>query len=308
MATITLSPQEFLQPKRVEGLVNTRLETDLQFVNLFDVVPTSETSVVYAEDLITAGADYDAGTSGKPLDLGEISRLPEIEISPVTQKQGMLQPFGFKMAVSERDIRRGTVVDDLNRAVNRGAYVMARAMDDKFISALENRTGDSITEVSGAAVWSADGATVADDIISFQEAMDVTGFRNQLSELFVEKANFYEAKKYFVDLLMSRSGDPQMVGDPDVIPNIMGTNIRKAMSASIAHGGYLGVDTRPGFKPATVYAYRDPKFGTAKNFPLVNVFQYVEQEYPHRTVTEFVADLFLAIKQPNGVCYKSTGI
>jgi hypothetical protein len=185
---------------------------------------------------------------------------------------------------------------------------MARKMDDKFIAALQARTGDSITEVSGAAVWSADGATIADDIISFQEAADVNGYDNMLTDLYVEKTNFYEAKKYFVDLLMSRSGNPQMIGNPNVIPDIMGTNIHKALSASIAEGGYVGLDSRPGFKPATIYAYRDPKFGTSAQFPLVNVYQYIEEAYPHRTITEFVADMFLAIKQPNAVSYKSSGI
>jgi hypothetical protein len=307
MATITLSPNEFLQPKRLEGVVNKQLETDLQFINMFNVVPQTETTVSYMEDVTTAGEDYDAGTTGKPLDLGELSQLPEVEISPVTQKHGMLKPFGFQMKVSKRDINRGSVIDDLARATFRGTQVMARRMDDSFIAQLQAVSND-FTEGAGAAVWSADGATVADDIIGFQETMDINGSDAQLTDLFVHKTNFYEAKRYFGDLLIGARGEPNFPGDRDVLDVGLGTRLHRARSASIAEGGYLGMDTRPGYLPVTVHAYRDPKFANAAEFPLINVYKYEEEAYPHRVVLEFVADIFPALKLPNSVFYRASGI
>jgi hypothetical protein len=301
MATITLSPKQFLQPTRLEGLVNTQLETDLQFVNMFNIVPQVETSFTYGQDLTTAGEDYDNGTTAKPLDLGELSDLPEVEVSPVTQKKGMLKPFGFKIKVSKRDINRGSVIDDLARATFRGTYIMARSMDDKVIDKVEGVSND-ITEVSGTTVWSDDGAVVSSDIIKFQEAFDIDGYKAQLKRLYVNKTNFYEAKQYFSDLITSATGKPANVGDQDVIVTGLGTDIYRARSAKIAEGGYVGFDDRPGFQPITIHAYRDPKFGNSSEFPLVNVFQYEEQGYPHNIVTEFVADMDPDLKLPNSAC------
>jgi hypothetical protein len=209
--------------------------------------------------------------------------------------------------VSRRALRNNTIIDDLKRAVDHGTYVMARKMDDDLIAKLE-AVSNAISEVSGAAVWSEDGADVATDIISFQQAFDVSGYNTQLTDLIVEKVNFYEAKKFYSGMLMGVSGSPSLVGDMRTIDTGMGTRIHKAISASIAHGGYIGLDTRPGFQAITNYAYRDPKYGNSAEFPLVNVFQYEEQGYPHRLITEFVADLFSAIKQPYSACYKSSGI
>jgi hypothetical protein len=310
MATITLSPKQFLQPTRLEGLVNKQLETNLQLVNLFDTVPQDETTVTYLQDLTTAGEDYENAVTSKPFELGELSGLPEIEISPVTQKSGMLQPFGFKLAVSKRDINKGSVIDDLSRSVFRATYVMARYMDDKLIDALQGVTND-ISEQSGAAVWSSDDATIASDIINFQKAFDLDGYKTKLTDLFVHKDNFYEAKEYYSSLIIANTGNPKDTSDfqdQDIIDTGLGTMLHRARSAKIAEGGYIGLDTRPGFKPITIHAYRDPDAKADSTFPLVNVFQYNEQEYPHRIITEFVSDIFPALKLPNSACYKSSGI
>jgi hypothetical protein len=307
MPTLTLSPKQFLNPTRIEGIANEQMETNLQFANMFPMVGQTETAVAYMEDLVTAGDDYDAGTTGKPLDLGELSELTEVEISQVTQKAGMLKPFGFKIAVSERDINRGSVVDELSRAVFRGAYIMARRIDDDIISKLQNSTND-VSEGAGAAVWSADGATVADDVISFQEAFDLDGYATELTDLFVHKTNFYEAKRYFADILMGVTGRANQPGNKDVIDTGLGTMLHRARSASIAEGSYLGVDARRGFEPITVHAYRNPQFAASRDFGLVNVYQYKEEKYPHRTITEFISEIFAAVKRPNSATYRASGI
>lgn len=73
MATITLSPKQFLNKTRLEGIVNKQLEKSLQFVNLFDTVPQTEKTLTYFQDLTTAGEDYENAVTTKPFEL-EIGR------------------------------------------------------------------------------------------------------------------------------------------------------------------------------------------------------------------------------------------
>ena len=63
MPVNTIDPRDFLQPKQIEGIINTKLESSLSFVNMFPVVPTDATAVTYSEDLVTAGADLTSGTN-----------------------------------------------------------------------------------------------------------------------------------------------------------------------------------------------------------------------------------------------------
>lgn len=308
MATITLSPKQFLNPTRLEGIVNKQLENTLQFVNLFDTVPQTEKTLTYFQDLATAGEDYENAVTTKPFELGELSSLPEIEISTVTQKSGMLLPFGFQAKVSSEDINRSAVIDDLVRAVFRGTFVMARFMDDKLLDILKASTND-ISEVSGSSVWSGDDATISTDIIKFQKAFNLDGYSTKLTDLFVHKDNFYEAKEYYASLILGATGRPEQVGDEEIIDTGLGTILHNSLSSKIGEGGYVGLDTRPGFKPITIHAYK--REGTPdKDFPLVNVFQYTDKpgSYNEKVVTEFVADIYPALKLPNSACYKSSGI
>lgn len=302
MATITLDPRRFMQKEYVEGIVNRQLEQSLDFINLFDVIPTDGTTVSWKQDVTTAGDDISSGLMGEPLDLGETSHLTKVEISPVTEKSGMLYPFGFKIEVSERDLKRSEVIDDLNRAVDRGTWAMARKINNDIIATMQNTTND-ITEVSGAYVWSdSTNAVPVQDIISFQKAFRVDGFNHKLTDLFVHPDNFYEFKMYlaakgYIDVLRN---------DMDV-PAILGTKIREA-ATGISEGAYLGIDSRPGFRPVSLFAYRDPAYKNAETFPLVTINQYQEDKHPKNIVTEFVAEILPAVRMPNGFCYKSSGI
>jgi hypothetical protein len=136
MPVNTIDPRAFMQPKRLEGVVNKKLESATSFINMFPVVPTDATSVTYHEDLVTAGADITSGKMGKPLDLGELSGLAKIEVSPITQKHGFLRPFGYEFRIGKRDMeRKSGIIDDLTRGVGRAVTGMAKRINDqrKFI-------------------------------------------------------------------------------------------------------------------------------------------------------------------------------
>lgn len=301
----TLSPKQFLRKNLIEGIANKQMEQNLDFMNLFDITYTDNVSVTYHEDLTTAGEDITNGVMGEPLDLGELSELTTVEISPITQKSGMLNPFGLQIKVSERDMRRSEIINDLVRATDRAAFAMAKKVNDDIVTDLAAVTND-ITEVDGSAVWSGDTADPVGDIVLFQEAMDLEGWGQELTDLFLHKTNYYEFKKYMLGVDRDWAMSP--LGGNKEVPNVMGVNIHNTKSTQLSEGAYLGIDSRPGFRPMEIYAYRPEGFGARPELSLINVYRYKEEKYPHNEVVEFVAETMYALKQPNSVCYKSSGI
>ena len=302
---VTLSPKQFLRKNIIEGVVNRQMEQNLDFIGLFDTVPTEAVSITYSEDLTSAGDDISDGTMGTPLDLGELSELTTVDISPITQKAGMLRPFGFQIRVSERDMRRSETIDELMRAVDRGAFAMAKKINDDIYAKLIATTND-INEVAGAAVWSADTADPMTDIVKFQEAMDLEGFPYQMTDAFLHKTNYYELKKYMIGVDRNWAMDP--TGAQKEVPNVMGVRIHNTKSSQMSEGDFLGLDSRPGYRPVTSYFYRPEGFSARPESGMINVYQYKEEKYPHNLVTEFVGEVFNAVKIPNAFYYYSGGV
>lgn len=303
--TVTLSPKQFLRKNIIEGIANKQLEQQLDFKDLFDVVFTDAVSVAYSEDTTTAGDDITDGTMGSPLDMGELSELSTIEVSQITQKAGMLKPFGYQIKVSQRDMRRSEVIDELTRAVDRAAFGMAKKINDDIVTKLSAVSND-MTEVAGDAVWSADTADPMGDIVKFQEAMDLEGFPYQLTDLFLHKTNFYELKKFMIGIDRSWAMDP--TGGQKDVPNILGVNIHNTHSSQLSESNIIGLDTRPGYRGMTIYAYRPPEMAGRPESPMINVYQYKEEKYPHNVVTEFVSEIFPALKIPNAVYYMAAAV
>lgn len=303
--TLTLSPKQFLRKNLIEGIVNKQMEEDLDFINMFNVTYTDNVSVTYHEDLTTAGEDVTNEVTGEPLDLGELSELTTVEISPITQKAGMLRPFGLQMKVSERDMKRSEIVNDLMRATERISYVMAQKINNDIVTTFKNTTNE-ITEVGGAAAWSEDTADPIKDIINFKKAFKVSGYGSRLTDLYVHEDNYSELEQYMVGIDRNWAISPR--GEED-IPRIRGVSIHEVTnSTEVAEGSYLGFDSRPAYKPMDIYAYRPEGFSVSPNFRMVNVYRYKEQKYPHNEVVEFVGETLYAVKKPNSFCYKSSGI
>ena len=303
--TVTLSPKEFLRKNLIEGIANKQMEEELVFLNTANVTYTDSVSVTYMEDLTTAGDDISSGVMGEPINLGEISELPEIEISPITTKAGMLKPWGVEIKVSERDIKRSEIVNELMRATERVGYAMARKHNNDVVTLFQGTTND-ITEVDGDAAWSTDTADPIKDIGKFKKAFHVDGFGAMLTDLYLYTDNYFEFEDHLISIDRSWAINPRST---EMIPNIRGVNIHQVYdSDQVAEASYLGFDERPAFKPMETYAYRPEGFSLDPNFRMINVYQYKEEKYPHNTVTEFVAETLNIVKRPNSFCYKTSAI
>lgn len=306
MPVINLDPRTFMQPKLIEGIANTRVEPKLNFINVFPTVYTDATSVSYGVDDVTATKDIGDGVQGVPIDMSEMSALTEIEVSPIDRKHGSLREFGYEIRVSERDLLRNDVIDDLNRAVSRASQGIAKKINGDIVTKLKAVSND-ITEVDGSAVWNAENADPVGDITLFEEAMDLEDTDYELTDLFLNKTNYYEIKRYMQNIDINWAQSP--IGNGmTAVPNVNGVNIHKLYTSELAEGGYLGIDGTPANAPITTYAYHPSGLQADGTLPLIAVNQFQEKARPRPIVTEITAETFHALKYPNAVCYKATGI
>ena len=303
MVERTMDIRQVLQPIFLEGIVNKKLEQSLDFVDIFPKVRTDSLSFSYFEDTTTAGADITSGVMGTPNTLAEIGELSEIEVSSISVKNGAMERYGYQLRFSQRQLREDAVIDEISRAVDRAAFGIAKKMNDDVLSSLKAVVND-ITEVSGAAVWSDPSATPVEDILSFVEASMIEGYPYELNKLYLNKTNYFELLKYMQGIDINWVRNPMDAG-AQVVPVVNGVTIEKLFTSELAEGGYLGLDAR--YPAMTIYEYLDPKHSTLPG-GMVNVNKYEEERFPYNIVVEMYAERGLALKVPNAVSYKSSGI
>jgi len=304
MATLTLSPEAALQPRFLEGIINKKMEAMLTFGSYFPTVRTDALSFSYFEDLVTAGADITGGTMSKPATLMELGELTEIEVSSITQTHGAMERFGYSMRFSQRQLREPSFIDEIQRGVDRAVYGMATKMNDDIVNAWKTAGGTTNTTFAGAftpvGVWSGATAEPITDILSAVEASQNQGYPYALTDMWLEKANYYEMLKILTQTDINYVINPY--GGEPTVPTVAGVKIHNlsTQSSELAHGYVLGMDARyPGL---TVYEHMDSGFSTMENGHVM-INKYVEERYPYNIVVELFAERGIAAKLPYSLYY-----
>lgn len=298
----TLDPRQILQPILLEGVINKKMEQQLDFNGMFPEVPTSALGFTYAQDTTSAGDDIASGIQGKPSPLAEAEELDEIEMSKIEYKSGILRGFGYQLKFSKKQLREAGVVDEITRGVDQAVFGISKKMNDDRLNAIKNVSND-VTEVNGATAWSADEANPVSDILSFVKASRVEGYPYQMNNLFVHNDNYFELLDYVqnVDIPWVQSPFKQGVQ----VPDINGVMIHNAFNTQISEGDYVGTDSR--FPGLTIYKYLDPDHSTIENGK-INVNKIVDEKHPYNTIIEIYAEEGIATKLPNSLYYKSSAI
>lgn len=298
----TLDPRQILQPTLLEGVVNKKLEAQLDFHNMFPTVPTDALGFTYFQDTTSAGDDISNGVQAKPSPLLEVGELDEIEMSPIQTKSGIMERYGYELKFSKRQLRQKEVVDEISRGVDRAVFGISRKRNDDIANVIKNINND-VTEAGGYKVWSDPEATPNSDILSFVKASKIEGYPYQLNNLYLHNDNYFELLDYVQNV------DINWVQSPfqsDIkIPNINGVMIHNAMTSQINEGSYIGTDSRyPGI---SIYEYLDPDHSKIEGSH-VNVNVIEEEKSPYNTVVEIYTEIGIAPKLPNSLYYKSSAI
>ena len=296
----TLDPRQILQPGILEGIVNKKLEQNLDFKDMFPVVRTDALSFAYFTDLTTAGADIAAGTQALPSELMELGQLDEIETSSIAVSYGGMERFGYQMRFSKRQLREAAIIDEISRAVDRAAFGIAKKMNDDIISAIA-ANGQSLG--NGAADWAAAGATPVEDLLTFKNASMVEGYPYELTDMFLHQNNYFELMKYIQGIDINWVQSP--FGGMADLPVINGVKLHNVISTQVTEDAYYGMDAR--FPGITIYEFVDSDKSVIENGHVnMNVFE--EERYPYNTVVEMFVERGLAAKLPYALYYDSDGL
>ena len=296
----TLDPRQILQPGILEGIMNKKLEQNLDFKDLFPVVRTEALSFAYFTDLTTAGADIASEVQAAPSALMELGELDEIETSSINMQYGGMNRFGYQMKFSKRQLREAAIIDEISRAVDRAAFGIAKKMNDDILAAIV-ANGQSLG--NAAADWAAVGATPVEDLLTFKNASMVEGYPYELTDMFLHQNNYFELMKYIQGIDINWVQSPfGAMGD---LPVINGVRLHNVRAAQVVEDSYYGMDSR--FPGITIYEFVDSDKSVIENGHVnMNVFE--EERYPYNTVVEMFVERGLAAKLPYALYYDADGL
>lgn len=298
--TKTLDPRQILQPGILEGIMNAKLEQNLDFKDLFPVVRTDALSFAYFTDLTTAGADIASGVQATPSPLMELGELDEIETSSISVAYGGMERFGYSMKFSKRQLREAAIIDEISRAVDRAAFGIAKKMNDDIIASII-ANGQSLG--NGAADWASASATPVEDLLTFKSASMVEGYPYELTDMFLHQTNYFELMKYIQGIDINWVQSP--FGGVGELPVINGVKLHNTRSTQLVEDSYIGMDAR--FPGITIYEFVDTEKSTIENGH-VNMNMFVEEKYPYNTVVEMFVERGLAPKLPYALYYDADGL
>lgn len=301
---VTMDARAYLLPQVVEGILNKKLEQQLDFLNICREVRTDATSFRYAKDTTNAGDDISSGVMGTPAELTEEAQLATIDMSSISFDHGVLNQFGYKIEINPRVMRETGFIDEIQRALDRAAFGLAKKVNDDIVTVAKAVSND-ITEVSGSAVWDNDAADPVGDILKFCKAMDLETYPYELNTLYLEKVNYYEILDYLQGIDRRWSIDPTG-GNARAVPDVQGVSLYNTHSTQLTHGSYLGFDSR--YQPLTMYMYLDPTKSSNPADGRIMVNRFQEQAAPQKIIIEMTMEYGLALPIPNAVTYKSSGI
>lgn len=286
MTAITLTTKEALRKEFVEAYILEKMNPTLGFLGLFPTVNLEgATTFKSFVDETSAEDDIQSGVMGEPVELGELSQLPTIEVSTIDYKIGDTKRFGFKLKFSRDVERENGQIDEILRAYDRASYNMLRKINNDYVETIKKFAGATpITLNDGA--WTSSNK-ISEDIIDMQESFDILGYDYSLTDMYIGKKSWYGTKKYYNAL------------DEEFNPeDLEGSALHKVDEINT---GLIGIDNL--VKPITTYYNIDSAYSSIAG-SFINVDRYVEQEYPKKINIEIWAEMGLGVKHPKAMLYQ----
>ncbi len=319
---ITGSVDEFLQPSYALPLIYEIMEPNLIWPDLLKAVPESSNAFMYQYD--SDGMSGDTKKQTPPARTGG-AKFPRLDRSRRTVASGLLQQNGFEVAIPRAVIRNEQQgVSEIAEAYKTAAFWMAEWQNTNALASITSGGTDLSGDFTPTAVWSAAGATPVDDLIRFASNMDREGYPFRLTDVFVNKAEWYELKGYLtsidVDIMKLRSvyGIPEITKDRIFIP-VVDSNIHKVMSG-MTDSRIIGIDRNN--PAAEIHYYNDTQYASADvsyetvidgqsttvNVPNLGIHTYsYEEDDSHDTILQFWIEHKVVVTKPYGIIY-DTGI
>ncbi len=254
--------------------------------------------------------------------------LPRLDFSVPSTAAAITEAKGFEIAIPRALVRDGIAGEAaLDRVMRRAGYILAEQINTVILAAMTGgatgSTTNFATSVAAGGVWSGADATPITDMTALAQDMDVEGYPYRLTDVFMNKAGFYELKDYlnFVDgdQFSDQRITGQMINRDTIYVKQADVTCHKVMSG-LTDSNILGVDmNNPG---GELHVYNDPAFAlgspaityktiengksTTKTAPNVGIhfYSYMEDDTKN-TVLQYWFENKTAITQPLALQYVS---
>ena len=294
MAIITLSAEKMLRKEFVERAILTKMKPQLYFLDIFPVVDLGgATTFTHFIDDKNAEDDIQSGVMSEPLPVTELSELTKIDISPISKKTGDTYQFGYAFEWSEAKLKENGFIDEVQRAIDRMAYGMARKINTDIFNTMDTYAQAGITLNDGD--WGS-SAQINDDIIDLKYTFEDQTFQEYtLTDMYLNTNQIREANKFYKAL----DGGFNMA-------DVEGVEFHNTKS-TVADGTAYCIDKA--IKPITIYKNVNPKHSTLSNpvSGLININTYEQDKYPFKHGMEVWAEMGVAVKHANAIV-KQTGL
>lgn len=251
--------------------------------------------------------------------------LPRLDFGVPSTSAAITEAKGFEIAIPRALVRDGIAGEAaLDRVTKRAGYTLAEQINTVILAAMTGgATGATTVFDAGVEVWDGVDAAPVTDLMNLAQDMDVEGYPYRLSDVFMNKAGFYELKEYlnFIDGTQYNDQRPvgQMINRDTIYVKQADVTCHKVMSG-MTDSYVLGLDmNNPG---GELHVYNDPMFAlgspgiryqtiedgksTTKTAPNIGVhfYSYMEDDTKN-TVLQYWFENKTAITQPLALQYSS---
>lgn len=295
MPIITLSAEKMLRKEFVERAILTKMKPQLYFLDIFPIVDLGgSTNFTHFIDDQNAEDDIQKAVMSEPMEVSELSELTKIDISPINRVTGDTYQFGYAFEYSEAKLKENGFIDEVQRAIDRMAYGMARKINGDIFNAMDTyATGNAITLNDGS--WD-ESAQINDDLIDLKYSFEDQTFQEYtLTDMYLNTKQIREANKFYQAL----NGSFDINNTEDIALHNTKTTVTDGTAYCIDRN----------IKPMTIYKNVNPKHSTLSNpiGGLININEYEQDKYPFKKGLEIWAEMGIGVKHSNAIL-KQTGL
>ena len=254
---VSADSDRYVRREFVESKIMTYLEDNLIGLNLIPKIKADARAYVYLQEQSSMGAS----TAKKdPKTVTASSEFPEVQITRMESKAGMLNKKGFQISLDRDSITQNNT-DDLDRAYKNLAFWLASDLNTEVFSTIYGgATADGVSHAD----WSTASTNPIDELRQVKNAMKRSGYPYRASDVYLNDTQWEELEAYlmftdYTDTKQSRLfGWPTVNGDSMNIPGL-GLDVTR-VDTGISAGTLLCLDRNN--PAATMYYNIDPKFGS----------------------------------------------
>lgn len=258
--TVTAPNEEFLTKRFVIPKMYEIMNPLLAWTDIFPMVKATAPVVAYKQETVSDSTDT---KKRKPKLMTTSGQWTYVSISQFTQKAATLNKKGFAIKIDQDALDYVEGVDEIQRAFRKTGFWIAEDYNDRIASEISANGTALSTDWTPSAVWSDPNATPIADLEDLEDCFIREGYPYRLTDVFLNKTNFKELKKYLTSLDINQYKQENLYGTPNngkrdslEIP-VVGTTVHRLLSG-VADGSIIALDRdNPGL---TIFYNQSPRY------------------------------------------------